>query len=195
MSTKRVTIINELTDPAYICCSSGTTARPKLILNTLEGIHLRVKEHAGQVLDDNPNQSLLGFSDFDFDASIMDTLMALYKGISLYVVPRYIRKNVFHELPLLFKQCMAKNHPITSGVMLPFVLSGVEKKGLNPDDFPGLKRVVTMGDTCNPLWIKPLLQKSCKVFNGYGHTETSIASLVATLSLADQDLPLVSDVN
>lgn len=175
---------------AYICSSSGTSGKAKLILSNYEGLHLRVKEHAEQVLNGTGKQTLLGFSAPDFDASVMDFLMVLYKGMSLSVVPAHVKLNVFNELPNFFKKNANAGHPITSGVLLPSILCGVKKKGLDPNDFPGLNTLVTMGDTCKIEWLQPWLEKGTTIYYGYGCTETAIAATIAKINRNATCLPL-----
>lgn len=176
--------------PAYICCSSGTTDRPKLILGSYESLLARVVEHAEQVLSDRANQVLLGFSGFDFDASLMDTFMVLFKGQSLLHVSNRVKHNIFYELPNLFKLAAKQGYPITAAVLVPKILRGIDDDGLNPRDFPGLQTIVAMGDSCKMEWLRPWLQQGTKIYHGYGHTETSIASLVSEITSSDTYLPL-----
>lgn len=179
-----------LNNPAYICSSSGTSEKPKLILSDYTGLHLRVKEHAEQVLNGSGQQVLLGFSGFDFDASVMDFLMVLYKGKALALVPDHVKRNIFNALPHFFQKHAKAGHPITSGVLLPSILCGVKNKGLNPDHFPGLRTLVVMGDTCKMEWLYPWLENGVTIYHGYGHTETAIASIIAKIDRNTTYLPL-----
>jgi acyl-coenzyme A synthetase/AMP-(fatty) acid ligase len=184
-------------DSAYICCSSGTTGNPKLILNSFEGFQDRVSGLANQLMNDKHyNHCILDFSGFDFDASVMDILMALYKGASLYICPNYVKKNIYTELPQLFQASYKKNRPITVAVLLPSVLSGLNHKGLDPNQFPGLLSLVSMGDVCRDIWLKSWLDTSnVQVFNGYGPTEATIAATVALLNKSNSNIPLGSPLN
>lgn len=181
-----------LYSPAYICCSSGTADKPKLILNNYEGFEDRVKGLADQLMPDNYSQHcILGFSAYDFDASLLDSMMAVYRGATFYLVPNYIKKNVYSELPKLFQLAYSQHRPITVAVLLPSVLSGIEGKGLDATQYPGLESLVTMGDICKDIWLKSWLKKIKRVFNGYGPTEATIAALLALLKEnSDSEIPL-----
>ena len=159
------------TNYAYICSSSGTTAEPKLIVNKFEGLEGRATGLA-ELMQINRSSCLLAYSKLDFDASIMDMLMAWFKGAALYLLQNDINlENLFQK---------AKSRKITHAVLVPKVVKG-PGEGIDPKNYPGLKAILVMGDICSKSWLKKLFDGDVKIYTGYGPTETSIAATGVTV--------------
>lgn len=157
----------DLNQIAYICCSSGTTSQPKMIANDFDHLTERVLSLAN-VLEINSDACLLGFSAQDFDASIMDALLALLKGASLVLVPQGA------SLSLVFDKAR-RVKAITTAILVPSVVK-VISHSLDKGDFQGLNKVLTMGEACEPRALIALFKYSIRVYTGYGPTEAKIAA-------------------
>ena len=171
---------NSNLDTAYIYSSSGTSGTPKMIENTFEGLWKRVYGTADR-LGIKTGSGILGYCAPDFDASLLDILMALSKGACLYPVYEAARtqlgliKNIF--------EIANQEKPITSAVLTPVVLKSMKNIPQTFKSFSSLKTIITMGEECGIECLKDWFEnnKTLQIFNGYGPTETTIAATVTKL--------------
>ena len=167
---------NSNLDTAYIYSSSGTSGTPKMIENTFEGLWGRVYGTA-DLLGIQTGSGILGYCAPDFDASLLDILMALSKGACLYPVHEAARTQL-GLIKYIFEIANKEKIPITSAVLTPVVLR--ELKTIEP--FHSLNTMITMGEECGIECLKYWFEvKGLRIFNGYGPTETTIAATVTKL--------------
>jgi acyl-CoA synthetase (AMP-forming)/AMP-acid ligase II len=174
-----------LRKPAYIYCSSGTQGAPKMIENTFEGLPGRVKGTAS-LLNIQAGSGILGYCAPEFDASLLDILMALTNGACLYPATPKVRI----EVTLIEKIFAAANEmkiPVTTMVVLPKILKELKNSPSYPKVFQSLKTMITMGEVCGikvlANWFENI--PGLNIMNGYGPTETTIAATVTMLNPQD----------
>ncbi|MGE3919910.1 MAG: AMP-binding protein, partial [Gammaproteobacteria bacterium] len=174
----------EANEVAYICCSSGTTGLPKMIAVPWGQISYRMKA-AIMKLGIKPAERVMTFCDFEFDASLMEILMALNAGACLTIVPQCVRSASNSELPAWFKYWREKGKAQEYTILLPSVLSL-----LHASDLRDMKAFITTGEKCNAVDMKRFLEKNIKVFNGYGPVETTFGATLTELSSHDEYAPV-----
>ena len=162
---------------AYIYSSSGTTDKPKLIALPHAGILDRIQDHI-HYMKISQGDGVLVFLNFGFDASMVEMLLAICSGNTLYIAYPEVRRISFQLLPVFFKK-----HPgIHVAILMPSVLSDLKASSV-----PNLTKLVTMGETC-------LLDKlnqngwfdQAEIYNGYGPTETTFGASLTLMRKNDQ---------
>ncbi|MDX2165001.1 MAG: aldo/keto reductase, partial [Gammaproteobacteria bacterium] len=175
-------------DWAYYIASSGTTSAPKIIRIRFESLMSRIRDHQQRMnIHKKNNDIMLALLNCAFDASIMEILSALTKGIPLFIAPESIRENVF-SLPQLFSLAHQQGMPITTGIFVPSIL-----KGMSPQQFPGLKSFLATGEAFEKTeQVKTWLDAGIKIFNGYGPTEVTFGASIVEVT-EPHNIPLFFD--
>ena len=117
-----------------------------------------------------PGSRVLQSVSFSFDASVLETWLALASGATLVIAPREA---------LLSGEALAdvvNRHGITAVVMPPAVLANLPADGL-----PTLATAIIGGDSC-PGELATRWSSRLRFFNCYGPTETTIYSTVLHLT-------------
>lgn len=164
-------------DFAYIFSSSGTTGKPKLIALPHAGILERIEDHV-ELMRIGENEGVLGFIDFGFDASVVEMLLAIHTGNTLYITDQTVREGCYQQIPAFIKD---HNKQIHVAILLPSVLKEIDAK-----DCPGLTKIVTMGEAC----LLDNLRENhwfdqAAIYNGYGPTETTFGATLTQLNRND----------
>jgi amino acid adenylation domain-containing protein len=150
---------------AYVIYTSGSTGRPN-------GVLVRQRSAVGLILEAidrfqvGPGSRVLQSVSFSFDASVLETWLALASGATLCIAGREAR---------ISGEAMAeqiRSEGITTAVLTPAVLAALPPEGTSP-----LQVVSVGGDRCPgelaSLWAPPA--SSLRVLlNCYGPTETTI---------------------
>ncbi|MBA2656620.1 MAG: AMP-binding protein, partial [Tatlockia sp.] len=131
--------LSQLDDPAYLIASSGTTGRPKMIMNTFEGLPGRLNGFLKHIHLD-VNSCVLGFSGYVFDASLMDIMIALGTGSAILIVPSSVQKDIAGKLTALLVSAKEKNINISYAALIPDVIELID-----PNLFL-FNHLITMGD-------------------------------------------------
>ncbi len=164
-------------DWVYYIASSGTTSAPKIIRIRFEALMSRIRDHQQRMnIRKKNNDVMLALLNCAFDASMMEMLSALTKGIPLFVAPETIRENVFN-LPKLFSLAHENGFAITTGIFVPSILNG-----MSPEGFPGLKSFLTTGENIDAKQIKTWLDAGIAIFNGYGPTEVTFGASIVQIT-------------
>ena len=150
-------------DLAYVMYTSGTTGKPKGAAILHKGLPYCIKAHQ-DILQLTPNARIAQMAKVGFDASLMEILMALGSGASLYFIEPDIRDNN-DRLTAFFN-----THEISQAILVPSKL-----KTLHPKDFPRLKGLIVTGERFDEALVQPWL-KDRIIVNGYGLTETTICT-------------------
>ncbi|MFF8959712.1 amino acid adenylation domain-containing protein [Streptomyces sp. NPDC014894] len=145
--------------PAYVIYTSGSTGRPKGVVTTHHGLAALAAAQAERLRVD-PGSRVLQLASPSFDASVMESLMALATGATL-VVPE--------PGPLageLLGETIAARR-ITHALIPPTALTGLE-----PDGLETLRTLVVGGEACSA----PLAARWApgrRMINAYGPTEAT----------------------
>ncbi|WP_240528921.1 non-ribosomal peptide synthetase, partial [Streptomyces humi] len=151
---------------AYVIYTSGSTGRPK-------GAHL---SHHGLVslataqraaLGTGPDDTVLGFAPFSFDASVWELVMALTAGATLVVARTAERAD-----PERLSALVARS-AVTVATVPPSLLDA-----LRPGDLAGIRTLVTAGERLDGR-LAAAWREHHRLFNAYGPTETTVCATVA----------------
>ncbi|MET8950235.1 non-ribosomal peptide synthetase [Streptomyces sp. NPDC004393] len=153
---------------AYVIYTSGSTGRPKGTLVTHDGV---VNSCLAQrdVFGVGPQDRVLQWASPSFDASVFEVFLALGAGAVLCLGAQEDLMPGPALVDLLARE------RITWLVMAPSALAALPAQA--PSQLPELRGIVLGGESVSP----ELMARWCpgrKVFNVYGHTETSIWATV-----------------
>jgi amino acid adenylation domain-containing protein len=152
---------------AYIIYTSGSTGRPKGVM--IEHRSLSNSFQAQQrVFQLASTDRVLQFASLSFDASIFEILLPWSAGAQLILAPR---EEILPGSPLTQT---IRTFGISTVALVPSALAM-----LNPEMVPSLRTVISGGETCSRSLAERWSQ-TCRFFNVYGPTETTIWATVAT---------------
>ncbi|WP_241845396.1 non-ribosomal peptide synthetase [Streptomyces silvensis] len=157
--------------PAYVIYTSGSTGRPKGVVTTHRGLASLAAAQAER-LALGPASRVLQLASPSFDASVMETLMALATGATL-VVPE---PGPLAGEPL--GETLAARR-VSHALIPPTALTG-----LAPDGLDTLRTLVVGGEACAPS-LAARWAPGRRMVNAYGPTEaTACVSMSAPLDPA-----------
>jgi amino acid adenylation domain-containing protein len=166
---------------ANVMYTSGSTGTPKGVEVLQRGLPLAFGSHQ-DVLNLGPKDRVALFASPGFDASLMEIMMAIGAGATLYLV----NDEAYQDRRLLIE--FLRVHKITVIIQTPNMLAN-----LPHDQFPSLRGLFIVGDkfkkALSDLWIVDLGDKYRQVFNGFGTTEGTICNSLAECA---QKEPLTS---
>ncbi len=146
---------------AYVIYTSGSTGRSKGVMIQHYGIcNLVAAQIDGFVL--NRESRTLQFASFSFDASVSEIFTTLVAGATLYLT----RLDQLLAIPALARYM--NDQGITVVTLPPSVLAM-----LQPNELPGLKTLVSAGESCTPE-LAARWAAGRYFLNAYGPTETTI---------------------
>ena len=151
--------INNASDLAYIIYTSGTTGQPK-------GVMVEHRSFVNMILyqiesfNILPEDKVIQFASFSFDASVYETFLALLAGASYLVINKDALLDNFVEI--------TKKHSVNTAVLNPTFLANI-------GELDNFKTIITAGEKAIPKDALKYAQK-CHYINAYGPTEVSICS-------------------
>ena len=147
---------------AYVIFTSGSTGQPKGSLLVHRGL-CNFTQGLIHALGITEEERILQFSSFSFDMSLVDICGALGSGAALCLAGQETLAT-----PSRFAE-YAQRQRITFAILPPALLMVIR-----PEDFPTFKTVISGGDRC-PAELTNTWGRACRLINGYGPTETSVA--------------------
>lgn len=164
----------ETTALAYIIYTSGSTGHPKGVMVGHEGLVNISFDHRDR-LPIHVEDNVLQFIPFSFDGSVLDIFMTLLSGATL-VLPN---DKVLGDKDLFAGFMLDKNVTIAS--FTPSFL-----RFLSKDELPGVKIIVSAGETIDFETVKYYHDKGKIFYNAYGPTEATVNTTL--YQIADADL-------
>jgi len=165
---------------AYVIYTSGSTGQPNGVMVThRSAVHLIL--HAVEQLGVSASSRVLQSVSFSFDASVLETWIALAAGATLCIASREARMSgeALGET--------IRDAEVTVAVAPPAVLSG-----LSPEELPSLRAIAVGGDRCPAelanRWAPPASGLD-RILNCYGPTESTIYITAADLRGPDRREP------
>jgi amino acid adenylation domain-containing protein len=154
---------------AYVIYTSGSTGRPNGVLVRHGSAARLIREAIGH-FQVGPESRVLQSVSFSFDASVLETWLALASGATLVIAPR---------AALLSGEALAETidrHGITTAVLTPAVLAN-----LPGEELPTLVTASVGGDSC-PGELATRWSRRLRLLNCYGPTEATIYATVLHLA-------------
>lgn len=169
---------------AYGICTSGTTGKPKVVLNTHEGLACRL-EWMGRYF--GKGGRYLQKTRKTFDVSVWELLLPLTDGGYLFVTEDGREADVMYLAQTMERRKITKVHFVPS--VLAVFLKYLEK---NPKEFPGLEYIFSSGEALAP----KLVQKARKLlpdtalYNLYGPAECAIDVTMYKCQGIEKEIPI-----
>jgi len=160
---------------AYVIYTSGSTGVPKGVVVTHSGLGALAVALAA-ALKISPSARVLQFSSLNFDASVLDVLMALAHGAALVLAPSPVSGAALHTL--LVRQ------RISHVFLTPSVLATLERTA----DLE-LECVAVGGEVCT-VELAARWGHGLRLVNGYGPTETTIFATISAPLVAGQPVSI-----
>lgn len=156
-------------DIAYCIHTSGSTGHPKGVL-IKHGSVIDFFQGAREFYDVDENSRCVSFSPFNFDASVIDTLLPLYQGAWLHLYSDIIVPDLLFEV----LENNSVTHFAAFGAMLGVIAKASE---FDSATLTNLKTILTGADVPDLKIVQKWLRKfeGVKVINGYGPTEATCA--------------------
>ncbi|HEY8099335.1 MAG TPA: amino acid adenylation domain-containing protein [Burkholderiaceae bacterium] len=150
---------------AYVIYTSGSTGKPKGTLIHHRGlVNLALAQISAFQL--RPEQRVLQWASFNFDASVMDIFATLCAGARLYIASRDA------VLPGNDLSDTLRRYRIELILLTPSALAAMPH-----DSFPHLQTLVLGGEQCDHALIAPWL-RAHTVINAYGPTEATACATI-----------------
>ncbi|HEX3126552.1 MAG TPA: amino acid adenylation domain-containing protein, partial [Thermoanaerobaculia bacterium] len=155
---------------AYVIYTSGSTGQPNGVLVSHGAAAHLVRQAVGH-FEVEPGSRVLQVVSFSFDASVLETWMALVSGATLCIGTRESRMSGEALAELIRREA------VTTAVLTPAGLGG-----LDPDGVPSLRVASVGGDRCPAelasRWAPPASGLR-RLLNCYGPTEAAIYATLA----------------
>lgn len=164
-------------DMAYVIYTSGSTGRPKGVVIRHLGL-CNVAEAQMRLFGVRPEDVVLQFASFSFDASTSEIFMTLLAGATLYVGSQ----DSLLPGPALMQ--LLREQAVTTATLAPSVLTALPAEELST-----LRTIIAAGEACTSD-VAALCGTGRKVFNAYGPSEATICATVAECAEADRKPPI-----
>ncbi|MGQ4807060.1 Chondramide synthase cmdD [Candidatus Entotheonellaceae bacterium PAL068K] len=157
---------------AYIIYTSGSTGQPKGSLVPHKDLWSVAKALADAYAL-TPKSRVLQFASLNFDGSVVEITMTLFRGATLYLAPQE------HLLPGAELSAFLQKHAITHVQLPPSLLARLPTDGLSH-----LQTIMVAGEASSVAAIKDWLPGR-RIINGYGPTEVTVGATMMVLTEAD----------
>ena len=166
--------ISKPEDLSYLIYTSGSTGKPKGVMLTqknLSNFYNSMKKNI-EYLNDGKKHKIISITTLSFDIFIFETLISLTRGLELYITNSYEQK-ITSKLERIIKENNIEILQTTPSVM-KFHLENLS----NNANFSSLKYIMLAGEQLPKQLIEKikLVTPNCKIYNGYGPSETTIFS-------------------
>jgi amino acid adenylation domain-containing protein len=174
--------VNEPRDMAYLMYTSGSTGQPKGVPITHKNLVPFFQWHQ-EYFSFSPEDRVIQYHSLSFDFSVWEIFEALVAGASLYLVPTAVSRDVGALADYLLRE------HITVLNMTPSQFSALaDYVQLFQPTAPGSLRLVVLGGEALPPALArkaiQILPPTCRVFNEYGPTETTISCAICPITTA-----------
>lgn len=174
--TEELNVSNGQNEIAYIIYTSGTTGIPKgveirrsSLINFIEGVSKRIDFSVGK--------RILSSTTVSFDIFFLETIMALYKGVTIVLA-----NDEEYQNPKLLTNLIEDNN-VNMLQMTPSKIQLMLNYDRELKCFNNIRDIMVGGEIFTPSLLKTLKNKTkAKIYNMYGPTETTIWATISELT-------------
>jgi hypothetical protein len=152
-------------DAAYLIYTSGSSGRPKGVINEHAGLALLARS-TGRRFAISGADRVLQFANLAFDLALWEIFLSLANGAALVMADQ----DVLHPGPSLY--ALLKEQRVTVALLSPSVL-----RILPADNLPCLRLLVAGAERC-PGDVMRRWKPGRRFFNAYGPTEASVCATI-----------------
>lgn len=165
-------------DDAYIIYTSGSTGTPKGVCITKHSLS-NFMEGVAERIEFDEGRKIACFTSCSFDIFFMESVMALHKGLRVYMADEQQAKNPLKGIKLITDNNIE---------MLQITPSRIQQY-INCDstlEFLNSTRILMIGgeELSHALLGKLQAKVACKIYNMYGPTETTIWSTIGDVTFS-----------
>lgn len=153
-------------DLAYVIYTSGSTGKPKGVAIEHQGV-VNLALDLTERIQIGPDSKILQFASINFDASVVDIVMAFAGGGSLVLGTK---DTLRPGAPLVRT---INRHGATHLCLPPSVLAVLPE-----DELPSVRSVMAAGEACSGA-LAARWSKCRRFYNGYGPTEATVCATVS----------------
>jgi len=161
---------------AYTIFTSGSTGQPKGVEITREALNNFI-DGISEIIDFSPNKRIACFATVAFDIFLLESIVALQKGLTVVLANEDEQRNPKLMAKLIYDNAVD---------MIQMTPSRMQLLWNHDKELSCLKNVkeIMIGGEPFPLKMLQILQNktSAKIYNMYGPTETTIWSTVSNLT-------------
>ncbi len=167
-------------NPVYILYTSGSTGNPKGVEITNRGLQNLI-EGIPERIDFSPNKRIACFSTVAFDMFVVESVVSLYKGLTVVLANENEQKNPKHIADFIVK------YKIDILQMTPSRMQLLWNYDRDLSCLGNVKDIMIGGEPFPLNLLKKLQQgTSAKIYNMYGPTETTVWSTAGELTHKSQ---------
>ncbi len=159
----------------YIIYTSGTTGRPKGVMCKHDGM-LNMALSSIEVMELAPDDNVLQFASFAFDAFVFELFTTLLSGAKLAIPEKQVINSIEEVAGFI------REEQITVATIPPSYQAILRENIFN------MKVVVSAGEPLNAEITKSLTEKGLKVINAYGPTENSVCTSMSTDPILENEM-------
>lgn len=165
-----------MNDDAYILYTSGSTGTPKGVKITKHSLHNFI-DGVANIIDFKEKSTIACFTSLSFDIFFLESIMALNKGLYVYFANEQQVSNPIKSIQLIIQNNIEMLQ-LTPSRMQQLINCDSSIKFLQ-----NIKTLMVGGEALPEALLKKIQDKStCKIYNMYGPTETTIWSSIGNVT-------------
>jgi amino acid adenylation domain-containing protein/thioester reductase-like protein len=176
MNPDNLEAINRASDLLYVIYTSGSTGRPKGVMLEHRSVHNFITG-VTRVIDFSANKSILCLTTISFDIFVLETIVALAKGLTIVIADEQDQRDPVALASLL------TNHGINLLQATPSTIRLLLDYPQCSLGLAGVEAIMIGGEALSQSLVERIKQVTdAKIYNMYGPTETTVWSTVSQVT-------------